>query len=233
MRRLVEQRTVQLQREIHERECIENQHALEAERSRIARDLHDDLGSSLTEISVLASTGQHASSGDADHPTLFRAIANKVYGLISALDVIVWAVDPEDNSLQSLADYLGGYVGEYLSASGITCRFKIPVVFPPIMLDGRIRHDLLLAVKETLNNIVRHANATEVEFGIAAAAGVLEIVVADNGSGFDAATVKYGNGLENLSARLAKCGGSCLVESHIGAGTTVKIRLPIPTNEVP
>ena len=233
LRRLVEQRTVQLQREIHERECIENQHALEAERSRIARDLHDDLGSSLTEISVLASTGQHASSGDADHPTLFRAIANKVYGLISALDVIVWAVDPEDNSLQSLADYLGGYVGEYLSASGITCRFKIPVVFPPIMLDGRIRHDLLLAVKETLNNIVRHANATEVEFGIAAAAGVLEIVVADNGSGFDAATVKYGNGLENLSARLAKCAGSCLVESHIGAGTTVKIRLPIPTNEVP
>jgi len=230
LRRQVERRTRQLQHEIREREHAERQHALEAERSRIARDLHDDLGSSLTEISVLASTGRHASAGDTDHPTLFRAIANKVHGLISALDVIVWAVDPEDNSLQSLADYLSGYVGEYLSASGITCRFKIPMVFPPVMLDGRVRHDLLLAVKETLNNIVRHANATEVEFRIAVAEGVLEIVVADNGSGFDVAAVEQGNGLENLSARLAKCGGSCFVESQVGDGTTVKIRLPVPAN---
>ncbi len=230
LRRQVERRTRQLQHEIREREHAERQHALEAERSRIARDLHDDLGSSLTEISVLASTGRHASSVAADHPTLFRAIANKVHGLISALDIIVWAVDPEDNSLQSLADYLGGYVGEYLSASGITCRFKIPMVFPPIILDGRVRHDLLLAVKETLNNIVRHAHATEVEFRIAVVAGALEIVVADNGSGFDVAAVKYGNGLENLSARLVKCGGSCTVESRAGAGTTVKICLPVPAN---
>jgi signal transduction histidine kinase len=225
LRRLVEQRTTQLQREIRERERVERQHALEAERSRIARDLHDDLGSSLTEISVLANTGQRPGTGETSHPKLFHAIAGKARSLIAALDVIVWAVDPEDNLLQSLGDYLTGYAEEFFSHTDISCRFKIPVAFPQITLDGRVRHDLLLAVKETLNNIVRHAEATEVEFCMAVAGGDLEIAIADNGKGFEGSG--DGHGLKNLSARLLKLGGVCTVESSIGGGTTVKIRLPL------
>jgi signal transduction histidine kinase len=225
LRRQVAQRTLQLQQEIRERERIERDHALEAERARIARDLHDDLGSSLTEISVLASTGRHSATESGRG--LFRAIADKAHGLISALDVIVWAVDPEDNSLQSLADYLASFVSEYLSNSGISCRFKIPVSVPPVMLEGRVRHDLLLAVKETLNNIVRHSGASEVEFRLATTEDVLEIVVVDNGTGFDTGTVKAGHGLENLSSRLKKLGGAYEVTSHTGTGTTVKILLPL------
>jgi signal transduction histidine kinase len=229
LRRLVEQRTAQLQRETRERERVERQHALEAERSRIARDLHDDLGSSLTEIGVLANTGQRAQGEDkGGHANLFHSIAGKARGLIAALDVIVWAVDPEDNSLQSLADYLSGYAGEYLESSGIACRFKMPMTFPAVTLDGRVRHDLLMAVKETLNNIVRHANATEVEFRMSAAGGVLDIAIADNGKGFQGAVERDGHGLKNLSARLNKLGGSCVVESQVGGGTTVKINLPLP-----
>jgi signal transduction histidine kinase len=224
----VAQRTLQLQEEIRERERVERQHALEAERSRIARDLHDDLGASLTEISVLASTGRHSPiTENTSHPGLFRAIADKAYGLISALDVIVWAVDPEDNSLQSLADYLNGFVSEYLSNSGISCRFKIPVFVPAVILEGRVRHDLFLTVKETLNNIVRHASASEVEFRIVVAENVLEIIIVDNGTGFETAGAKTGHGLENLSARLSKLGGSYTVNSNVGTGTTVKIRLPL------
>jgi signal transduction histidine kinase len=225
LRRLVEQRTGQLQREIRERERVERQHALEAERSRIARDLHDDLGSSLTEISVLASTGQRPGPDAISHTNLFTTIAGKARSLIAALDVIVWAVDPEDNSLQSLGDYLTGYAEEFFSHTNISCRFKVPVSFPPITLEGRVRHDLLLAVKETLNNIVRHAEATEVEFYMAVAGDHLEIGIADNGKGF--AGGQDGHGLKNLSARLLKLGGTCAVESSIGGGTTVKIRLPL------
>ncbi len=230
LRRLVEQRTIQLQREIHERERIERQHALEAERSRIARDLHDDLGSSLTEISVLASTGQRPGPGETSHPKLFHSIAGKARSLIAALDVIVWAVDPEDNSLQSLGDYLTGYAEEFFSQTNISCRFKVPVAFPNINLDGRVRHDLLMAVKETLNNVVRHAEATEVEFCMAVAGGDLEIGIADNGKGFKSAG--SGHGLKNLSARLLKLGGACVIESSLGGGTRVKIRLPLAASIV-
>ena len=229
LRRLVEQRTAQLQREIRERERVERQHALEAERSRIARDLHDDLGSSLTEINVLASTGQRPQSDIAKQANLFHAIAGKARSLIAALDVIVWAVDPEDNLLQSLADYLTGYAEEFFANTNIACRFKIPVSFPPIILDGRVRHDLLLTVKEALNNIVRHAEATEVEFRMAVTHGVLEIEISDNGKGFEGGAEKGGHGLKNLSARLLMLGGSCTVESRVAGGTVVIVRLPLPS----
>jgi signal transduction histidine kinase len=231
LRRQVEQRTAQLQQEIRERERAEHHHALEAERSRIARDLHDDLGSSLTEIGALASTGQRGSADAGGSPALFDAIAGKARGSIAALDVIVWAVDPEDNSLQSLADYLSGFVGEYLSNSSVACRFKIPVTFPVFMLEGRVRHDLFLAVKEALNNVVRHAQASEVEFGMSVVAGSLEIVIADNGKGFESSIAYDGNGLNNLRDRLARLGGSCAIESRVGHGTTVSVRLPLPSPE--
>lgn len=229
LRRLVDQRTVQLQTEIRERERVERQHALEAERSRIARDLHDDLGSSLTEITVLASRGQLSQANAGQQPSLFQTIGAKARSLVSALDVIVWAVDPEDNSLQSLADYLSGYADDFFAHTTIACRFKVPVSFPSITLEGRVRHDLLLAVKEALNNIVRHAAATEVEFRMAMTGGVFEIDIADNGKGIEGASHKGAHGLRNLSARLKKLGGDCSVESRPGpdGGTQVQIRLPL------
>lgn len=227
LRRLVEQRTTQLQREIRERERAERQHALETERSRIARDLHDDLGSSLTEISVLASTGQLRQNSTSGHFNLFQAIGNRARGLVSALEVIVWAVDPEDNTLQSLADYLTGYANDFFAHTPVACRFKVPVTCPAITLEGRVRHDLLMAVKEALNNIVRHAHATEVEFRLGVTEGGLEIDIADNGKGIEDGNSGSGHGLKNLSARLTKLGGNCLVSPRAGGGTIVKIRLPL------
>jgi signal transduction histidine kinase len=136
--------------------------------------------------------------------TLFRGIADKSRELVTALDIIVWAVDPKDNSLESVADYLSDFASEYLSHSEVACRFDIPIAMPSIVLDGRLRHALLLAVKETLNNIERHAHATEVEFRMTFAEDRLEIVISDNGKGFDAKTKRGGNGLKNLSLRLSR-----------------------------
>jgi signal transduction histidine kinase len=230
LRRLVEQRTVQLQHEIRERERIERQHALEAERSRIARDLHDDLGSSLTEISVLASSGQHSEPDQTNQRSVFQVIASKARSLVAALDVIVWAVDPEDNSLQSLGDFLSGYTEDFFSHTNITCDFDVPVVFPEITLEGRVRHDLVLAVKETLNNVVRHAGATAAAFKMTVSDHQLEIKVVDNGKGFEGGD-KDGHGLKNLSARLLNLGGSCTVDSRLGIGTTVVIQMPLPSTQ--
>ena len=231
LRRLVEQRTDQLQHEIRERERIERQHAVEAERSRIARDLHDDLGSSLTEISVLATTGQLRQTHVSQQPGLFQTIGDKARNLVSALEVIVWAVDPEDNSLQSLADFLSGYTEEFFSHTTIACRFKVPVSFPPVTLEGRVRHDLLMSVKEALNNIVRHAHATEVEFRMAMTDNRLEIDIADNGKGIQDLARAGGHGLKNLSARLQKLNGNCTVESRPTGGTIIKLRLPLAARD--
>jgi signal transduction histidine kinase len=234
LHRLVEQRTELLQKETREREVAERERTLETERSRIARDLHDDLGSSLTEISVLAVKGQRLRTLD-ELTTSFRAIAAKARGLVTALDIIVWAVDPKDNSLESVADYLSDFASEYLSHSGITCRFDIPVELPLIVLDGRLRHGLLLAVKETLNNVERHAQATEMEFRMAVAENQLEIVISDNGKGFDTKTKHRGNGLKNLPLRLAKLGGRYNIKSSMGNGTivTIGLRLSRQTETMP
>lgn len=228
LRRLVEQRTEQLQKEIQEREVAEKQRALEVERSRIAQDLHDDLGASLTEITVLASKGQRAGSLEQGIMALFTTITNKARELVGALDLIVWAVDPKDNSLQSVADYLCDFTDEYLSPSGIACRFDVPVTLPPIVLEGRVRHDLFLAVKETLNNIVRHSEATEVEFRIAIVEDRLEIVMIDNGRGFDMVSPQSGKGLKGLSLRLSQIGGIFEVRSMPGKGSVVRIKLRLP-----
>jgi signal transduction histidine kinase len=225
LRKQVAHRTLLLQHEIRERERVEREHALETERSRIARDLHDDLGSRLTEINFLASTSQLPSSPDETHTT-FKAISERARALVKALDVIVWAVDPEDNSLQSLADYLCSYTREYLTNSAIPCRFKVPIACPELSVDGKVRHEVFMAVKEILNNIVRHADASEVTLKMTIG-DVLEINIIDNGKGFDSTTSADGHGLKNCSLRLAKIGGSFQIESDAGTGATFRIEIPL------
>jgi signal transduction histidine kinase len=227
LHRQIQERSRQLETEIHNRERAEQQRAAEAERARIARDLHDELGTSLTEVSLLASAGLGELPGAEKSQDRFRAIAEKARALVSGLDVIVWAIDPRRNSLQSFADYLGGYAEELLSASSIGCRFEIPIECEAVVLPGPMRHSLFLAIKEALNNVLRHASATEVELQMKQVDHRLEIVIADNGCGFAWDTVRRGSGLANLQERLAALNGQCHIESQPGKGTTVKFLVPL------
>jgi len=233
LRRQVARRGERLRAEISQREKLENLRALEEERSRIARDLHDDLGSSLTEISFLADagTGSPASFERAD--TRFLSIGNKARALVNALDVIVWLINPKKDNLIFLAGYLGSYAEDYLTGSDIACRLNIPADFPNLKLNSQLRHNLFLAIKEVLHNIVKHAHASVVQIAFLCHDGTLEIHIADNGRGFDLAAPAEGNGLVNIKVRLANAGGECEFTSQPGAGTTVHIKLPLPTNPVP
>lgn len=224
----VQERGRQLELEIRNRQQAELQRAAEAERSRIARDLHDELGTGLTEVSLLAGAGLAESRGAEQSHDRFQVIAEKARALVSGLDVIVWAIDPKRSSLQSFADYLGRYATELFSASDIVCRFKIPIECDAVTLTEAARHSLFLAVKEALNNVIRHASATEVELQLSQADGRLEIVIADNGRGFDWNTIQRGNGLANLRERLAALNGGCYIESQAGKGTIVKFTVPLP-----
>ena len=227
MRRRHRRKLERLEREqALERERAEHKRVLEEERARIARDLHDDLGASLTEVAVLAGSGQHAPAAD-QTPGLFEAIGGKSRQMVAALDAIVWAVDPEEDSLQSLVDYLAGFAGDYLAPSEIACRFDIPVAFPDIQLPGNVRHGLFLIVKETLHNAVQHAGATEVTCHIAFDHPLLRISIADNGTGFDVSAAPEGHGLRNFADRLNPLGGAYAIDSRPGCGTTVNITLSV------
>jgi signal transduction histidine kinase len=179
-------------------------------------------------MSMLAGAGLSESHGAGHAGEYLNKIAEKARTLVAGLDIIVWAIDPRRNSLQSFADYLESYAQELLSASNINCRFKIPIEFNAGSLTGAARHGLLLAVKEALNNVIRHSSAKEVELKIAQPDGRLEIVIADNGRGFDMQKNQSGDGLKNLHERMDGLRGSCHIESQPAKGTTVKLGIPLP-----
>lgn len=227
LRRRVEERTEQLRHEISGRERAEQQRMVAEEKSRIARDLHDDLGASLTEIGLQADLARVKPPGTAQAVEQFGVIAEKTRAMVSALDVIVWAVDPEENTLPATAEYLGGYAEEFLAAAGLETRLKIPLDLPPVTVDGHTRHGIFLAVKEALNNAVRHAQAKTVEFGASFDGNILRIEIADDGKGFNATQGGDGHGVDNLHKRLENLGGKCQIDSQPGAGTKIYITLPL------
>jgi signal transduction histidine kinase len=156
-------------------------------------------------------------------------ITSKAKELVASLDITVWALNPRDNSLQLVGDYLCDFARDYLSSFGIACRFDVPLTLPEATVEGRRRHELFLAVKETLNNVVRHANATEVEFRLAATGDELEILITDNGKGFISDASNNGHGLKNLPLRMSQIGGDYKIESKPGKGTAVSIILKYPS----
>ena len=224
----VEERGLQLETEVRHRQLAELQQAAEAERARIARDLHDELGTGLTEVSLLASAGLGQFQNAEKLRSRLHSIADKARGLVSGLDVIVWAIDPKRNSLQSFADYLSSYARELFTSAPVDCRLRVRIERGAVALSEAERHSLFLAVKEALNNIIRHANATEVELQISQRGDRLMIVITDNGRGFDWNAIEPGNGLNNLRDRLEAMRGECHVESQSGKGTTVRFVVPVP-----
>jgi signal transduction histidine kinase len=227
----VQARTAQLQNEIREREHAEHQRAMAQERARIARDLHDDLGSSLTEITMLATTSPGGQLPAEDAAERLDTIAGKSRTMVHALDEIVWAVDPERDTLASVARYLASYAEEYLAGLNISCRVQMPNTFPDQVISGEARHHLFLAVKEAINNAVRHGGPTEIGFRVRMVEERMQITISDNGSGFDPADRLNGHGLGNLRDRLERMNGQCELVSAPGAGTSVTLQLPLPVRK--
>jgi len=210
-------------------DLLKQQRVVERERSRIAKDLHDDLGGSLTEIGMLAELADIPAPLDDKASDAVARIGRKSTQLVRALDEIVWAVNPTHDSILSLADYLSGYSQEFLRAAGIRLRLDIQRNLPAISLSPECRHEVFLAAKEALNNVVRHSKCSEVCIRLHVKSGKLNIVVEDNGCGFDVAALSGGgDGLVNMRERLAAMDGCCQISSQIRVGTTVHLELTLP-----
>jgi signal transduction histidine kinase/ligand-binding sensor domain-containing protein len=214
-----------------ELEQLERKQMVERERARIARDIHDDLGARLTRISLLSESVPQEDV----HPPQAADVLNRIFitarETTRAMDEIVWAVNPQHDTLDSLASYLGKFAQEFFEDSLMRCRLDIPMQLPNWPLDAEIRHNLFLAFKESLNNALCHSKATEVLVSLALDDRSFSITVADNGIGFDHAPTLIGssntaprNGLKNMRHRLKHIGGVAEIRSTPGTGTRVCFR---------
>jgi len=227
LQRQVDRRTIQLKREISERQRAEQDRAIEQERFRIAQDLHDDLGSSLTAISMLAITSLGKRLTLETSSERLQLIADKTRLMVTTLDGLVWAVNPKNDTVAALAEYLASFAEEFLARTGIRCRVELPLDFPKQNIAAEIRHNVLLSVREALNNAVRHGRPSEILLQLTFLKDELEIFIQDDGCGFDPARIVSGDGLLNLHERMRKVNGRCRIQSTPEKGTFVFLILPL------
>ena len=203
-------------RRLHRRlEVAARQQALERERARIAKDIHDDLGASLTLITRLGHLARREKT--AERVEKMESTAREA---VRSLDEIVWAVNPRNDTLAHLIDYTGQFATDYLYAAGLRCLLDVPDQVVPIEVPSNVRHNIFLTIKEALQNIVKHAKATEVGLRIHGSNSSLRIVIDDNGCGFEPPPEDaLADGLRNMRQRMDEIGGQCQVLSRAGQGT--------------
>lgn len=207
-------------RALRQAEALRREAVLNEERARISRDMHDQVGASLTQIKLLAELSSDGSPAASD----LAKIATAAHQAVDELDALVWAVSPHHDNLASLADYLAQEAVKLTAPAGIRCRLHLPEQVPPLPLSAEQRRHVFLIVREALHNAVKHSNATEVSLRLHLDDDLL-IDIQDDGRGLDEGSAQ-GHGLANMRERAAQLNGCCTVQSHGQRGTLVQIRLP-------
>ncbi|HEY1787783.1 MAG TPA: sensor histidine kinase [Verrucomicrobiae bacterium] len=217
-------RVMERRKYLRQLQLAEQERTLERERARIAQDLHDDLGSSLTRLTLLSGLVK----ADKDNPEQVEAHASKLSQAadqtVRALEEIVWAVRPGSDTLQSLMDYIAHFANELFDGSSARCRLDLPNDLPAWPLPPDMRHNIFLIVKEALTNAFKHSGAGEVQVRAKIIGRTLEISVVDDGKGFNPASLVEGwrNGMGNLRRRAAAMSAKLDLQSEPGKGTTVR-----------
>ncbi len=201
---------------------LESKQAIELERLRISTELHDDVGGELSAIRLLS----EMKTTNISPQQQLSKISSSSAELVQKMNEIVWALNVNNDSLQSLVAYLRRYAVKYLDDLGIACSFEQPDEIPDKEIDGLSRRSIFLLVKEALNNMVKHAGATAVEITVVINNG-LQIIVKDNGKGItdDMLQNGTGNGLRNMQQRVKEMNGSMAIKNH--DGTSVQFNLPL------
>jgi signal transduction histidine kinase len=211
----------------------EQRRAMERERTRIAQDMHDEIGSKLTRISFLSEAARNAGAGETVVGPQVTSIATTSRELLQALDEIVWAVNPRNDNLEHLAGYLEQYARDYFQGTPVECRISVPDQLPLVSLGAETRHNVFLAFEEALSNALQHAQATEVAVEMRIRPQAFELLVRDNGCGFQVRSKHSSlghDGLRNMKERLHSIGGLCMIASEPGRGTTIRLRVFLPVN---
>ena len=194
-------------------------------RSRIATDLHDDIGSSLSQIAILAEVARRrAGTSGAGVAEPLASIATTSRDLVDAMSDIVWAVNPRTDSLGDLTRRMHRFAEETLGGADIALLFSAPPSEIELKLGADLRRELYLILKESVNNIARHSGATRAVVELTLARSELRLTITDNGRGFDPGAAVDGNGIASMRKRAIAFGGAFDIESAPGAGTRVSLR---------
>jgi len=215
-------------------ERLERDQALQAERARIARDLHDDLGANLTGIALKVDLAQRQI--DEKQASHLAEIALRTRGLVDNMRETVWALNPKHDTLEGLARFLAQQAEDFVTGAGLRCRLELPDSFPAFTVASPVRYQIHLVIKEALHNAVKHAAATQIHFGLEMSGNELCLHVSDDGQGFDLNAApppldsqpssNTGNGLVNMRQRVESLGGKWELKSAPNQGTRITIRIP-------
>jgi ligand-binding sensor domain-containing protein/signal transduction histidine kinase len=205
---------------------LEQRQALEKERARIAKDMHDQIGAGLTQVGLLGELARRNSEKPAQAQTYAAKICELAREQAQTLDEIVWTIEPRNDSLNKLAAYIAAYAEQFLASASIRCRLDIPAVVPPLPVSAEVRHNFFLVVKEALHNVVKHSRATDARLSLSSEERTVEVVIEDNGRGFDLTTLDgTGNGLASMKERMEEIGGTFHLEPNGGKGTRIRCKV--------
>ena len=217
--------TAKLKRQLR---ALHQKELLERERARIARDLHDQLGANLTQVTLLgemAEADKHLPDEIEQHAQQICATARET---THALDEIVWAVNPSNDTLEGLANYACKYAQDYFALAGVSFRSELPADLPPAPIPPEVRHNVFLAFKEAVNNVVKHAHATEARVKLQLEPGKFILSITDNGRGLgDISGKDLRNGMKNMRKRLADVRGEFEIAPGVNGGTVVQLKVPV------
>jgi signal transduction histidine kinase/ligand-binding sensor domain-containing protein len=209
-------------------QTFQQREALEKERARIARDLHDQLGANLTQVALLGEMAEADKDSPSEIESHAQQISQTARETTRSLDEIVWAVNPANDTLDGLVNYAGKYAQEYLALAGLRCRADLPAQLPAITIPPEVRHNVFLAFKEAVHNIVKHAQATEARIRLRLEPDYFILEIEDNGRGTGSQTAPQNrNGLRNMKKRMEDIHGEFSIAPGANGGTFVRLTVPV------
>lgn len=205
---------------------LEHEQALEHERSRISKDLHDEVGSSLTKIVILCELSKKAQSSNES----LENVSTTAREIINNISQIIWAIDPKNDTLENTLSYVRKYIAETFELLDISIAIDFPVNIPSIVVSPEFRRNVFLTVKESLNNAIKYSSAHHIYTSATIESDFLCFKISDDGNGFDLEKLpRFGNGLSNIKSRIEEIGGTLVVDSSVGKGTAISFVIPIHT----
>lgn len=201
---------------------------LDRERARIARDIHDEMGAGLTQLVLEGEVARtELPEGSATRDRL-ESFCDRARALAGAMDELVWAVNSRRDTLRDFVAYTSKYIRRFLEPTSIRCRLEVASDLPDVICDLPVRRNLLLAVKEAVNNAVKYSGSHQLCFRVERRPPMLVVAVEDDGRGFNLArAMATGNGLANLTERMRDIGGVCRITTAPGSGCRVELELPL------